>query len=95
MVTVIRAVYRNGQVVLPDDVQFEEGQEFDLVVREEEKDDEEERMRRVYEKLNVRPPQKVNMGENFDEDAVRERVRQAFKGVTLSDLIIEERRTGP
>lgn len=85
----IRAVYRDGQLHPLDPVDLAEGQEVRLEIVDE--------RRRVLDALSdllVDAAQTPDDGPDFDEAALQQFIDEAAQGVTLSDLIIEERRTG-
>jgi len=84
----IRAVYHNGQLKLLEPVNLDEGQEVQVVILDQRK--------LAYEVLGdlVASPQN-NDDEDFDEVALFKQLDETTRGTTLSDLIIEERHTGP
>lgn len=84
----VRAVYRNGQLQLLDPVKLTEGQEVQLRIF-----DEPNRVRDALSDLLVQVHSDDN-DDTFDEVALQHEIDEATQGVTLSDLIIEERRSG-
>ena len=85
----IRAVYKNGQLQPLDPVELAEGQEVRLQII-----DERHRVVDALSDLLVRDEGGGIEADDFDEDALQKQLDAVLKGVTLSDLIIEERRTG-
>ena len=85
----IRAVYKNGQLQPLDPVELAEGQEVRLQII-----DERHRVVDALSDLLVRDEGGGVEADDFDEDALQKQLDTVLKGVTLSDLIIEERRTG-
>lgn len=83
----IRAIYHDGQLQLLDPVNLSEGQEVRLQILS----DERSRVRDALSDLLV--DAEVN-GVDFDESALQGEIDEATQGITLSDLIIEERQTG-
>lgn len=84
----IRAVYRNGQLQLLDPVELAEGQEVQLHIL-----DEPNRVRDALSDLLVQVRFEDD-DETLDEVALQQEIDRASQGVTLSDVIIEERRSG-
>lgn len=84
----VRAVYRNGQLQLLDPVELTEGQEVQLRIL-----DEPNRVRDALSDLLVQV-HFDDKDDTFDEAALQHEIDEATQGVTLSDLIIEERRNG-
>ncbi len=85
----IRAVYRDGQLHPLDPVNLAEGQEVRLQIVDE--------RRRVLDALSdllENAAETEGSVSDFDEAALQQFIDEAAQGVTLSDLIIEERRTG-
>jgi predicted DNA-binding antitoxin AbrB/MazE fold protein len=85
----IRAVYKNGQLQPLDPIELAEGQEVRLQII-----DERHRVVDALSDLLVRDEGGGVEADDFDEDALQKQLDAVLKGVTLSDLIIEERRTG-
>ena len=85
----IRAVYRNGQFQLLDPVNLPEGQEVRLQIL-----DEQSRVREALSDILVRSDKDESHVQDFDEVALQREIDAITDGVTLSDLIIEERRAG-
>jgi predicted DNA-binding antitoxin AbrB/MazE fold protein len=85
----IRAVYRNGQFQLLDPVNLSEGQAVRLQIL-----DEQSRVRETLSDILVRIDEDEPHVQDFDEVALQAEIDAIVDGVTLSDLIVEERRTG-
>ena len=84
----IRAVYKNGQLQPLDPLELAEGQEVRLHIV-----DERHRVVDALSDLLIRDEVVAIEADDFDEDALQKQLDIALKGITLSDLIIEERRT--
>ena len=84
----VRAVYRNGQLQLLDPVELTEGQEVRLRILNEP-----ERVRDALSDLLVQL-HFDDRADLFDEVALQNEIDEVTQGVTLSDVIIEERRGG-
>ena len=84
----IRAVYKNGQLQPLDPLELAEGQEVRLHIV-----DERHRVVDALSDLLIRDEVVAIEADDFDEDALQKQLDTALKGITLSDLIIEERRT--
>ena len=86
----IRAVYNDGRLRLLDEVDLAEGQHVHLRILTEQ-----ERVDAALGDLLVKMPEPPG-AEEIDEAALREEVRDAFRGLPpLSEDIIAERRSGP
>jgi predicted DNA-binding antitoxin AbrB/MazE fold protein len=84
----IRAVYDHGSLRLLDEVELAEGQEVHLVILSEK-----ERVRAALGDLLMEWPDPGDV--DIDEDALREEITEAFRGLRpLSEEIIAERRSG-
>ena len=83
----IRAVYKDGQLRLLDPVQLSEGEEVQLMIFSDE-----ELVFAALDDLLVTSPSTAD--EAIDEDALSREVEEGFRGQSLSDAIIEERRNG-
>ncbi len=88
MVTV-RAVYRDNRLELLDRVELQEGQEVQVQII-----DPLAFLQEALSDLDVSFPEPVNDQEEFDEEALQQWLDEQTAGVTVSDLIIEERRNG-
>lgn len=84
----VRAIYQDGQLRLLDPVDLAEGQEVHLVIMSEV-----ERVRAALADLLVSMPPLDD--DEFDEAALQRELDEWPSGVTLSDVIIEERNEGP
>jgi predicted DNA-binding antitoxin AbrB/MazE fold protein len=86
----VRAIFRDGQLQLLDPVDLREGQEVELHILS----DEQRRVRDALSDLLVqRNDAEVNRVD-FDEAALQREIDDATHGITLSELIIDERHTG-
>jgi predicted DNA-binding antitoxin AbrB/MazE fold protein len=83
----IRAVYSQGQLRLLDSVNLSEGEEVQLMILSDE-----ERVLAALGDLLVEVPEPL--GEEIDEEALAREIEEGFRGQSLSDTIIEERRSG-
>jgi predicted DNA-binding antitoxin AbrB/MazE fold protein len=89
MAQTIRAIYENGRLRPLEPVDLTEGQEIQLTILSEE-----ERVRAALGDLLV-PRAPVNPEEDeIDEEALMREIEEGFRGITVSDVIIEERREG-
>ncbi len=84
----IRAVYRNGQLQPLDPVELRDGQEVRIQIL-----DDYSRTRAVLADILVHV-EEADLQDSFDEIALQREIDAAAKGVTLSDLIIQERKEG-
>ena len=83
----LRAVYKNGQLHLLDPVDLVENQEIRLLIL-----DEQVQVRAALgDLIEDMPP----ADDELDEIALAQEIETGFDGVTLSDVILEERQTGP
>ena len=84
----IRAIYQNGQLKLLEPTNLRDGQEVRILIvnpREQ-----------ALEALgDLTHASETNLDDHLDEDALFLELDKATKGITLSDIIIEERQTGP
>ena len=83
----IRAVYQDGKLQLLDPVNLSDGQEVRLQILSDTPD----RVREALSDLVHSTP--TDEVDTFDEVALQQLIDDAANGVTLSDLIKEERRT--
>lgn len=89
MAQIIRAIYENGRLRPLEPVDLNEGQEIHLTILSDE-----ERVRAALGDLLV-PRAPVNPEEDeIDEEALMREIEEGFRGITISDIIIEERREG-
>lgn len=86
----IRAIYRDGQLQLLDPVSLNEGQEVQLQILS----DERSRVRDALSDVLIHSDEAEATILDFDEAALQREIDEATQGITLSDLIIEDRRTG-
>ncbi|MCA9914556.1 MAG: antitoxin family protein [Anaerolineae bacterium] len=84
----IRAIYRNGQLQPLDRVELTDGQEVRIQIL-----DEHSRTRAVLADILIHV-EEPDLQDSFDEISLQREIDAAVKGVTLSDLIIEERKEG-
>lgn len=84
----IRAVYKEGQLRLLDPVDLMEGQEIQLTILSDE-----ERVRAALGDLLVSVPDPTDG--TVDEELLAQEIEEGFRGQSLSDAIIEERRESP
>lgn len=82
----VRAVYHDGQLKLLDPIDLSEGQEVRLHILSDEQN-------RVREALSEDHSRESNASE-LDEITLQREIDEATQGITLSDLVIEERHTG-
>ena len=87
MAQTIRAVYEEGHLRPLEPIDLTEGQEVHVTILSER-----ERVRAALGDLVVQYPP---IDDDLDEEALLREIREGFKGVTVSDAIIEERREGP
>ena len=87
MALAVRGIYQNGKLTLLDPVNLEEGQTVLVTLVEES-----QTLRDVLADL-ISPPD-VNGGDDLDEAALMREIDEQTNGITVSDLIIEERRSG-
>lgn len=85
----VRAIYRDGHLDLLEPVDLVEGQSVEIIIQSER-----DRLRAALGDLLVEPTSTTTYTDEEIEDMERE-VEEGFRGVTLSDVIIEERREGP
>ena len=85
----VRAIFRDGQLQLLDPVDLREGQEVELHILS----DARSRVRDALSDLLVQLNDKA-ISVDFDEAALQREIDDATHGITLSDLIIDERHTG-
>lgn len=83
----IRAIYRNGQLQPLDPVELSDGQEVRIQIL-----DERSRVLEVLADILVQP--EVVAEDDFDEASLQREIDAATQGITISDLIIDERRMG-
>ncbi len=83
----LRAIYKNGQLHLLDPVDLVENQEVKLMIL-----DERAAVRAALGDLVANLP--LPDDSDFDETALAEEIEAGFAGITLSDVIIEERQEG-
>jgi predicted DNA-binding antitoxin AbrB/MazE fold protein len=88
MTQTIRAVYEDGHLRLLDPIDLNEGEEVQVTILSDR-----ERVRAALGDLVVQYP--VSDDDDIDEEALLREIEEGFKGVTLSDVIIGERREGP
>jgi predicted DNA-binding antitoxin AbrB/MazE fold protein len=81
-----RAIYENGVLRLLDKVDFPEGQQLDVTLRAPR-----DKVRAILADILIDVP---DVGDDIDEQALSAQIDLAFKGVTLSDAVIEEREQG-
>lgn len=85
----IRATYHHGHLRLLDPVDLAEGQEIHMVILSAR-----DRARAALSDLLAEVPGQPD--EELDEAALLKEIEEEFRGQpTLSETIIEERRTGP
>jgi len=84
----IRAIYRDGQLQPLDPIDLTDGQVVKIQIL-----DERGHILEALSDVVVRVQHSIDEP-NFDEDALQREIDEATKGITLSDLIIEERRSG-
>lgn len=91
MAQTIRAIYENGRLRPLEPVDLNEGQEIQLTILSEE-----ERVRAALGDLLVPRAPVDPEKEDIDEEALMRQIDEELKdsGVTVSDIIIEERREG-
>ena len=83
----VRAVYQNGQIHLLEPVDLVEGQEIQLLILSDRE--------RVLSALGDLVVDVAPNADVIDEEALLQEIREAFGGeLSLSDIIIEERREG-
>jgi predicted DNA-binding antitoxin AbrB/MazE fold protein len=85
----IRAVYKNGQLQPLEPIDLAEGQEVQLHIV----DDQQDTLAAIADFMQPDMPA-VDVPDDFDEVALQQQIDEAVQNVTISDLIIEERRTG-
>ncbi len=85
----IRVIYRDGQLQPLDPLDLRDGQEVRIQIL-----DERARVLDALSDLLSHADVGTADESNFDEDALQQEIDAAAQGVTLSDIIIEERRTG-
>jgi predicted DNA-binding antitoxin AbrB/MazE fold protein len=83
----IRAIYRNGQLQPLDPVELTDGQEVRIQIL-----DEHSRVIEALSELLVQTEEIVE--EPFDEAKLQREIDAVTQGITISDLVIEDRRTG-
>lgn len=86
----VRAIYRDGHLQLLDLVDLREGQEVQLQIMP----DESSRVRMALSDVMVQSEQDETEALALDEVALQDEIDDATQGVTLSDLIIDERHSG-
>ena len=83
----LRAIYKDGQLRLLDPVDLADDQEVKLVIL-----DERALVRAALGDLVV---DRIPVADDIDEAALMAEIEAGCAGITLSDLIIEERQEGP
>lgn len=84
----IRAIYKNGHLQLLESVDLQDGEEVHIHIV-----DKEDLLIDLVSDLIVKPETTDNF-DDIDEVAFMQQLDAATKGVTLSDIVIEERRSG-
>ena len=82
-----RAIYENGMLRLLDKVDFQEGQTVELVLQTPR-----EKVRAILKDMLMDIPDDGE--DDIDEEALLARMDAESNGVTLSDIIIEDREQG-
>ena len=83
----IRAIYRDGALQLLDLVDLREGQEVQLQIMS----DESSLVRTALSDVMVQTEQEDTSTSELNETALQGEIDKATQGITLSDLIIDER----
>ncbi len=83
----IRAIYRDGYLQLLDLVDLREGQEVQLQIMS----DESSLVRTALSDVMVQTEQEDTSTSELNETALQGEIDKATQGITLSDLIIDER----
>lgn len=88
MTTRVRAIYENGVLRPLDKLDLAEGEQVDLTLKSHYRKPVRESIRHMMLEI-------PDDGEDdIDEEALMQRIREAFKGVTLSNVVLEEREQG-
>lgn len=88
MTTRVRAIYENGVLRPLDKLDLAEGEQVDLTLKSHYR-------KRVRESIRHMMLEIPDDGEDdIDEEALMQRIHEAFKGVSLSDAVLEERELG-
>jgi predicted DNA-binding antitoxin AbrB/MazE fold protein len=82
-----RAIYENGTLRLLDKVDFQEGQTVELVLQTPR-----DKVRAILKDILMEIPDDGE--DDIDEEELLARMDAESKGVTLSDIIIEDREQG-
>lgn len=86
----VRAIYRNGQLQLLDPVELTEGQEVQLQIVDTMTD----RVQLALSDLLAHNSETTRQSSTLNEQVIQQNIDESAKGVTLSDVIIEERQSG-
>lgn len=85
----VNAIYENGKLVLLEPLDLQEGQQVQVTILTER-----DRVLAALKDLLVDTSMLYQDDEDFDEEALMQEIQEGFKGVTLSDIIIQERSEG-
>lgn len=89
----VRAIYHNGQLRLLEPIDLQEGQEVQLHILL----DERSRVQQALSDVLASTAHGQNDDSqqmNIDEVALQQQIDQATHGISVSDVIIEERQSG-
>lgn len=84
----VRAIYQNGNLKLLEPVDLRDGEEVEIHIISTD-----ELLNNLLSDLVVKPDSQVDPDE-IDEVELMEQLDSTTQGVTLSDIVIEERRSG-
>ena len=85
----VKAIYKDGKLILQAPVDLQEGQEVWVTIMNEH-----EYLKFVLGDLVVDTSNMYQDDEDFDEEELMREIEEGTKGITLSDIIIQERNEG-